>query len=98
MVKIYHRRYPDTQWDYKAVSTEVGNKEIIYDTLSDHGKKSQGVEIYSGRNYDVGSNERSYSRKYKLSEVPKIYKKTVAMLKRVHKKTKWSKEKEVDYN
>lgn len=49
--KKYHRRYPDSNWDYKAISTMVRNKEVIYYTLKSNGKRSEGVEVYSGRNY-----------------------------------------------
>jgi len=96
--KKYHRRYPDTKWDYKAISTRVDGKEIIYYTLLDRGKKSQGIEIFQGSNYDPKSSARSYSRNYKLGNVPSKYSKIVSALKSKHRTTSWSKSKYVDYN
>ena len=69
--KKYHRKYPDIKWNYKGISTRKSRKEIVYNTLINKGKKSRGVEIFSGRNYDVNSNTPSYSRRYSLSKVPK---------------------------
>ena len=98
--KKYHRRY--SGWDYKAVSTKIKEdrktKEVIYYTLRDNDKKSEGVEIYSGSNYIVGSSDRSYSRKYSLSKVPKKYKDIVELLKKKHKTITWSKKDYVNYN
>lgn len=96
--KKYHRRYPDSQWDYKAISTKIGNKEIIYYTLTDKGKKSSGVEIYSGSNYDVNSKAKSYSKSYSMEKLPAMYKLIVDELIKVHKKTKWSKANKVNFN
>ena len=99
-----HRRYPDSKWDYKAISTKVVDEqsyrmnEIIYYTVTDKGKKKRGVEVYSGENYIVGSTDRSYSRSYSLSNVPSKYKSIVDELMRVHKSTTWSKEKYVNLN
>ena len=94
--KKYHRKYPDQKWNYKAVSTKVDGKEVIFHTLNNKGKKSKGVEVYQGSNY--GGSGRSYSRAYSLSKVPKKYKSTVANLQKEHKKIKWSKKKRVDIN
>ena len=93
-----HRRYPDTKWDYKALSKRVGNKEIYYYTLKNKNKKSKGVEIFSGKNYIVGTSAPSYSRRYNVSKVPKIHKKVVSNLMKQHKKVKWSKKRRVDLN
>lgn len=99
-----HRRYPDVNWDYKAISTKMVDEqtyrlyEVIYYTIMDHGKKKQGVEIYLGPNYIVGSDGRSYSRRYSLREVPSKYKSIVNELMRIHKSTTWSKEKYVNLN
>jgi hypothetical protein len=102
MMKKYHRRYPDYKWDYKAVSkTIVENgrtKEIIYYTLVNKGKRTKGVEIYSGKNYIVGSNAKSYSRNYTLTNYPKKYKEIVKFLIKAHATMKWSKKKFVDLN
>ncbi|MCK4526013.1 hypothetical protein KAW18_01475 [candidate division WOR-3 bacterium] len=98
--KKYHRRYPN--WDYKAVSTKIKEdrktKEIIYYTLRDNDKKSEGVEVYSGSSYIVGSFDRSYSRRYSLSKVPIKYRWIVDLLKKKHKTIKWSKKEYVNYN
>jgi len=88
--KKYHRKYLDRKWNYKAISTIIDNREIIYYTLVDKGIKSSGVEIYGGRNYIVPSNANSYSRRYLLSNIPKKYKKVVQKLMIQHRKTKWS--------
>lgn len=105
--KIYHRRYPRHKWDYKAVSTKIKEnqrtknqrtKEVIYFTLVNSGKRSSGVEVYSGSNYIVGSSGRGHSRKYTMSTVPAKYKKIVDTLKTKHGTIKWSKEEHVDRN
>jgi hypothetical protein len=96
--KKYHRRYPDTKWDYKAISTKIDGREIIFYTLNNKGRRSQGVEMFQGSNYDPDSSARSYSRRYSVSGVPSKYKKIVSTLRRKHRDTKWSKEKRVDYN
>ena len=45
--KKIHRRYPDVDWDYKAIETIInddGTKRIIiYYTLKTKGKSKQGV-------------------------------------------------------
>jgi len=104
-VKKYHRKYPDSKWEYRAISTKVFDErsyrmnEIIYYTLIDKGRKSRGVEVYSGENYIVGCfDERSYSRSYSMPNVPAKYKSIVNELMRVHKSTTWSKEKYVNLN
>lgn len=97
-----HRRFPEHGWDYKALSTRVRNngkvKEIIFHKLRNKGKKSVGVEIFSGSNYVVGSSDRSYSKGYPISRVPKKYKAVVRKLMTKHKKTKWSKRKFMNLN
>lgn len=97
-MKKYHRKYPDRQWDYKAISTLVNGKEVIYYTLVSKGTKSSGIEIYGGKNYVVTSDSRSYSKTYLLSNVPVKYKKVVTTLMKRHSKTKWSKQKYVNLN
>lgn len=100
--KVYHRRYPATKWDYKAVSTKIRVngvvREVIYYTLSSKGKKSEGVEVYQGRNYIVDSSAHSYSRRYSLNKLPKLYKKLVGKLIIKHRKTRWSTASRVDKN
>lgn len=96
--KKYHRKYPDTEWDYKAISTFVDGREIIYYVLKSHGEDSSGIEIYGGRNYVVGSSDRAYSRTYLLDKVPPKYKKVVLLLMKKHSKTKWSNKSYVNVN
>ena len=97
MTKI-HRKFDNNRWDYRAISTRVDGKDIIFYTLKSRGTKSKGVEIYSGRNYVVGSSSPSYSRKYSLSNLPKKYKDIVAKLIIQHNKTKWSTKPYVNLN
>ena len=88
MQKI-HRNYPDRKWNYKAITTTFGNKTIIYYTLVNNGKKTRGVEIYSGKNYNVNSSANSYSRTYSIVSLPGKYKIIVKKLISKHHKTKW---------
>ena len=80
--------------DYKAISTYIiddGKKRnVIYHTLKNKGKKTEGVEVYTGENYVVGSKDKSNSRAYKINELPIKYKDVLASLKKVYKNTKWS--------
>jgi len=94
--KTYHRKYPDSKWDYKAVSTRIDGKEIIYYTLISKGKRSEGIEIYQGANYDPSSSARSYSRRYDINKIPAKYERTASMLKSKHGRTRWSKKSRVD--
>jgi len=97
-----HRRYPDQKWDYKALFCRTDKKgkptDIGFYKLKDKGKSSQGVEIYSGKNYIVGSEAPSYSRRYDINKVPNEIKSLINELKSKHTKTKWSKKKRVDFN
>jgi hypothetical protein len=102
-IKIIHRKYPDSKWEYKAISARVSDlnyrkNDVIFYTLSDHGKKSRGVEIYTGSNYIVGSSNRSYSMKYSVSSVPSKYKQIVNELIKIHRSTSWSKGHYVNLN
>ncbi len=100
--KKTHRRYPDRAWDYKAISTIMNDggtkRNVMYHTLSSKGEKSEGVEVYTGENYIPDSKDKSYSKMYKMKDIPTKYKKVVEELKEVHKKTKWSTAKRVDEN
>jgi hypothetical protein len=100
--KVIHRRYPQVDWDYKAISRIINDnglkRMIIYYTLKSKGKFKQGVEMYSGENYIVGSKDRSSSRSYQYPDYPVKYKSIVEELKKVHAKTKWSSAKKVDKN
>ena len=96
--KKYHRKYPDVGWNYRAVSTKVDGKELIFSKVNDKGKHVERVEVYSGKNYDPSSSKPSYSRSYPASRVPDKYKPVVKELQKEHRKTKWSKAKRVDVN
>jgi len=102
ITKKIHRRYPDSDWDYKAISTifdDAGTKrDVVYYTLVNKGKKDSGVEIYTGSNYILDSKDKSTSRSYKLDKFPAKYKDVVSQLKKTHKSTKWSSAKRVNEN
>jgi hypothetical protein len=100
--KKCHRKYPDSKWEYRAISTKIFDnnrkREVIYYTLIDKGKRSRGVELYSGENYVTGSDARSHSRRYSLSNVPSQYKDILKLLIKKHNSTKWSKKQHVAFN
>lgn len=93
-----HRRYPESGWEFRGIETlttdEKGKKvNITYYTGKDRGKAFRAVEIASGYNYIVGTtrSDRSYSRRYtKTTAVPAKYRKIVAQLVKIHKRTKWN--------
>jgi len=93
---MIHRRYPDVKWDYKAIVLHLEGSDVIYYTLNDKGEETKGVEIYFGRNYVVGSDKSSYSRRYDVNDVPIKYKRYIRHLKSIHSKTQWSKRSYVD--
>jgi hypothetical protein len=100
--KKTHRRYPDRDWDYKAISTIINDngtkRDVYYFTLTQKGKKKESVEIFTGSNYIVGSKDKSNSRHYELDKLPAKYKSTVEQLKKIHKATKWSSAKYINEN
>ena len=100
--ELIHRRYPDFQWDYKGVSTYVKDngiiKNIIYYTLVDKGAEKEGIEIYQGKNYIVGSKDSSYSRVFTMNNYPKKYKDIVESAKKIHKEAVWSSAEYVNMN
>ena len=102
ITKKTQRRYPDRKWDYKAISTVINDngtkREVYYYKLISNGKKSQGVEVYSGENYIVNSKDKSNSRRYDITEVPSKYRDVVDALKSIHNKAKWSSAKYVNEN
>lgn len=98
-----HRRYPGSQWDYKAISCIIlsqNNKKtnVVYYMLKNKGKNSEGVEVFSGKNYIVGSSDPSHSRKYDMDKIPENIKSVVHELKSIHKRTTWSTKKYVNEN
>ena len=71
---------------------------MVYGTLIRNGKTIESIEVYSGKNYIVGSTDVSHSRCYCMHTVPKYLKSIVAKLKEKHSKTKWSKRRRVNLN
>jgi hypothetical protein len=101
--KKIHRRYPEVDWDYKAIETIINDnglkREVIYYTLKTKGKLKQGVEMYSGYEFLPGSFlHKKSSRSYPYTKYPSKYKSIVEELKKVHSKTKWSTAKKVNEN
>jgi hypothetical protein len=77
MIKKIHRRYPDRKWDYKALSLRKNDRDIIYYNLKNGDRDSEGVEVFLGKNYIVGSNKPSHSNRYNLDRIPKPLKNDV---------------------
>lgn len=90
ITKKTHRRYPASNWDYKAISTIINDngtkRDIYYYTLKD---QNEGVEIFTGSNYIVGSIHKSYSKRYDMDKIPPKYKSVVGELKKIHQTTTW---------
>jgi len=98
-----HRKYPKNGWEFRAISVRYRDddrtiKDIIYGKTNDRGKQSVGVEVYSGKNYIVGSKDKSYSRKYDLNEIPKKYIAVVNFAKEIYNRQKWSNASEININ
>ena len=92
LTKTIHRNYtPSRPWIYKAVETRIDNKIIIYYQLLDNGEYSEGLETYSGPNYDITVKRcKSYSRHYPIDQIPTKYKDTVEQLKMIHERLDWN--------
>lgn len=80
-----HGKLPE---DYKIICRilriDGKDTQVCYHERNDGSAK--GVEVYSGKNYIVGSADNSYSKKYDLDEVPVKYKAIVDELKSEHHK------------
>ena len=89
---VIHRNYPDTQWDYKAIEVKVENKLLYFTKVIDRGASRECVEIYSGPNYCGGKafTGHSYSRAYKMHEIPKKYTEIVEQLVALHERLDWN--------
>lgn len=89
-----HRKYPENNWNYKAISTTVNDsgreRNIIYYNLIRGDKFKEGIEVYASSNYIVNSKDRSYSRSYTPENMPSKYREIVERLKSIHKESKWS--------
>ena len=102
ITKKVQRRYPDRDWDYKAICTRIDDggrvRAVYYYVLRTGGVVEEGVEVYSGANYIVGAKDRSSSRNYRYSECPVKYRGIVSELRRVHRATRWSAARRVSVN
>ena len=98
ITKEIHRKYPDVNWEFKAISTKVDDKgierELVYGVAND----IFSLEMYTGKNYIVGAKNKSRSRRYLMNEIPKKYANVVEALKKVFDNTKWSDDKRVNLN
>jgi hypothetical protein len=94
ITKKIQRKYPDADWDYKAISTIINDngikREIVYYTNVSKSKKREGVEMFTGPNYIVNSGGKSSSRSYDIKSIPVKYQDVVKNLKSIYSKTKWS--------
>ena len=101
--KIIHRKYPEQGWEFKAICVHVKDdeklKDVIYGTGIDKGKRFEGVEIYSGRNYvDESDDKVPYSKRYDVDKIPNKYAHIVRYAKSLHRKNKWSKKQHIGLN
>lgn len=99
---IIQRRYPENDWDYKAVSVLVDDagkkRHFIYCMLLTGGKITPIVEIYSGANYVAESDAKSYSKKYDIKDVPRKYDNVLQEVVLKHNTYEWSKAERVESN
>ena len=100
-IKI-HRKYPDRNWEFKAISVRIDDngtlRDIVYGLGKANRKPFKGVEIYTGSNYIVGASNPSRSARYEISKVPSKYRNVVSYAMNLHKKQNWSNEKYVNLN
>ena len=95
---IIHRKYPEHNWEYRGISIRIEENGKPRDVVYFIANGTPGVEIYSGSNYIVGSNERSHSRNYNINNVPVKYANVVIEARRIHDNIKWSNANRVDMN
>ena len=93
-----HRKYPKQGWEFKALSTRVDGRDIVFGKYALGKKRKTTIEVYGGKNYIVGSTAPSYSRLYTPTKVPKSLMPIVKKLMVAHRKTKWSTAKRVNLN
>ena len=97
--KIY-RKYPKQDWEFRAIAVRVNDndvlKDVVYGSSFSKGVHSLGVEIYSGKNYVVGTCNRSYSNRYDVQKVPKKYQDVVEYAFEIYQKTTWSNKDYID--
>jgi hypothetical protein len=83
MITVTHRTHPDGTF-YKAVERIIYDEDIQDNRLVSYGTvddKEFFVEVYQGPNYVVDcSSKRSWSRKYKMREVPSKLNQVVSIL------------------
>jgi hypothetical protein len=94
----HQRRYPQANWDYKAISMKINDKGIVREIVYSVANGIYSVEMYTGINYIVGVKNPSRSRRYSLDNVPKKYESVVSVLKNEFDNAQWSDEKYVNLN
>ena len=83
-------RIGNNGYEYRSIQTILSNKLYCYSVVTiENGKSKYILEIYQGENYIVGSKEKSYSKVYRLMDVPECYKSIVKVLEEEYNKTNW---------
>jgi len=98
VITKHQRRYPQVNWDYKAISMKINDKGIVREIIYGVANGIYSVEMYTGVNYIVGAKNRSRSRRYTLDNVPKKYESIVSVLKNEFDNAQWSNDKCVNLN
>lgn len=93
-MKVVHRRYPDINWEFRAVCQIVINAGRKMDVVFGKSKSLESddrvsIEIYSGPNYIPGERGRSHSRVYTMDNYPKKYDELIKQLTTAHNEIKW---------
>lgn len=87
-MKVHAMNYRSTPIVSFVLTVEGRDTLISYYEDNNHG--TFGAEVYTGRNYVVGSRERSYSRNYKsFDKLPKKFVNAVETLMSCHKLVDW---------
>jgi hypothetical protein len=78
-ISIVERNWKD--WQFQSAQKSDPDTNVCYTRVLDKGKFREILEVYSGENYVVTSNKRSYSRVYQMDSIPNKYKQTLLVLK-----------------
>ena len=62
-----------TNIQFAKVYVLLNGKKRLISVYKNITTLEKGVEIYQGSNYIIGSNDRSYSRHYKINDLPTNY-------------------------
>ena len=54
-------------WHFQSIQETVGDTMFSFYRVKDENGTREGLEIYSGENYVVGSKSKSYSRHYSIT-------------------------------